>query len=206
VLAAGGRWSGYAGWRRTFRSLAIIVTAFSIGHSLTLIGGALFGWELPTQPVEILIAVSILISAIHAWRPLFPGREALVAGGFGLVHGLAFATLIGQIGLDPWQTALSILGFNLGIELIQLLVVAAVMPALIWLARTEHYRPVRTAGAAIAAVAAIFWIIERATGQDFAPARFVDAALGYAPWLFLLGLIASGAALLRTLSSASRTS
>ncbi len=206
LLAAGRRWGGYAGWRRTLRSLAIIVTAFTLGHSLTLIGGAFLGWELPAQPVEILIAVSILVSAIHAWRPIFPGREAWVAGGFGLVHGLAFATLIGRIGLDPWQKALSILGFNLGIELIQLLVVTAVMPALTLLARTEHYRPFRLALAAIAALAAILWIIERAMGEDFAPAQLVDAALGYTPWLFLLALSLSAALLAwRRIRPASRT-
>ena len=207
LLAAAGRWGGYAGWRRTLRSLAFIVTAFTIGHSLTLIGGAVFGWELPAQPVEILIALSILISAIHAWRPLFPGREALVAGGFGLVHGLAFATIVSRIGLDPWQKGISILGFNLGIELIQLLVVAAVMPALILIARSDHYRAIRSAAAALAAIAAILWIIERASGQDFAPARLVDSALGYSPWLFALGLaVAIAIWLWRQISSALRTS
>ncbi len=207
LLAASGRWSGYAGWRKTLRSLAVIVTAFTIGHSLTLIGGAFLGWELPAQPVEILIALSILISAVHAWRPLFAGREAWVAGGFGLIHGLAFATIIGRFGLDPWQKAQSILGFNLGIEMIQLLVVAAVMPSLILLARSDHYRLIRPVMAAIAGLAAIFWVIERASGRDFAPARFIDAALGYAPWLFALGLAAAAISLLRIrMRSASRTS
>ncbi len=106
-----------------------MVTAFTIGHSITLIGGAFFGWALPSRPVEVLIAISILVSAIHACRPLFPGREAWVAGGFGLVHGLAFATLIGRFGLEPLQKAQSILGFNLGIELVQLGVVLAILPA-----------------------------------------------------------------------------
>ena len=206
LLAAAGRWAGYAGGRKTWRSLALIVTAFTIGHSATLIGGAFLGWQLPARPVEILIALSILISAIHAWRPLFAGREAVVAGGFGLVHGLAFATIIGRFGLDPWQKAQSILGFNLGIELVQLIVVALVMPALILLARSDHYRHVRPAGAAIAGIAATLWIIERTSGRDFAPARLVDNALGYAPWLFLLAFVAAIAVLLRQrLSSASRT-
>lgn len=207
LVAAGRRWAGYASWRKALRSLAIIVTAFTIGHSTTLVGGAVFDWRLPVQPVEILIALSILISAIHAWRPLFPGREALVAGGFGLVHGLAFATIIGRVGLDPWQKALSILGFNLGIELIQLLVVAAVMPGLILLARSRHYPPIRLGAATLAAVAASFWIVERARNEDFVPARLIDSALGYAPWLFAVGLAASAAmSLWRRISSVSRTS
>jgi HupE / UreJ protein len=91
-----------------------IVTAFTLGHSLTLLAGAL-GWlRLPGQPVEILIAVSILVSAAHAQRPLFPGREAQVAAGFGLVHilvhGLAFTGTLAGLHLSAGPLALSILG------------------------------------------------------------------------------------------------
>lgn len=183
LLAAGRRWNGYGGLRHTIHRLVAVVTAFTIGHSLTLIGGAFFGWRLPPQPVEIGIAVSILVSAIHAWRPLFAGREAYVAAGFGLVHGLAFATLIGRFGLEPLQKAKSILGFNLGIEVVQLLVVAAVMPALVLLARTRFYPRVRIAGAALAGIAALAWIAERSMGVENPIGRAIDLGLGHAPWL-----------------------
>jgi hypothetical protein len=193
LLAAGARWNGYGGLRYTARRLVAVVTAFTIGHSLTLIGGAFLGWRLPTQPVEVAIAASILVSAIHAWRPLFAGREAWVAGGFGLVHGLAFATLIGRFGLDPLQQAKSILGFNIGIELVQLLVVAAVMPTLVLLARTRFYPGVRATGAALAGVAALAWIVERLFAAENPVGRAIDAGLSHAPWL-LVGL--TGLALL----------
>ena len=162
LLAAGGRWQGPSGRRQTIRHLLWIVSAFTIGHSVTLIGGAVFGWALPSQPVEIGIALSILISAIHAARPLFPGREALVAGGFGLVHGLAFATVIGNFALEPFDKAIAILGFNLGIEAVQLIVVAVVLPLLLWLAAKPAYQHVRLAGALLSGAAALFWIWERA--------------------------------------------
>jgi hypothetical protein len=184
VLAAGRRWNGYGGWRHTLRTLVAVVSAFTVGHSVTLIGGAFFGWQLPVQPVEVGIAVSILVSAIHAWRPLFPGREAFVAAGFGLIHGLAFATLIGRFGLDPMQKAKSILGFNLGIELVQLMVVAAVMPALVMLAHTRWYAVFRPAGAVLAGVAATAWILERSLGVDNPVGRAIDTGLNHAPWLF----------------------
>jgi len=207
LRAEGRRWQGYAGWRNTLRSLVSVVTAFTIGHSLTLIGGAAFDWRLPAQPVEILIALSILVSAVHLWRPLFAGREALVAGGFGLVHGLAFATLIGHIGLDRWQQALSILGFNIGIELVQLLVVASVLPGLVLLAASRFYPPAKNAAAAFAALAAACWIVERASGQDFAPARAIDALLGLAPYAAApLALLGAAAILIRRFTAASRTS
>jgi len=80
------------------------------------------GVRLPGQPVEVLIAVFILVSAVHAVRPLFPGRTAWVAAGFGSVHGLAFASTLTNLHLGIGSMALRILGFNLGIELLQLLV------------------------------------------------------------------------------------
>ncbi|TVV71744.1 HupE/UreJ family protein [Sphingomonas solaris] len=182
LLAAGRRWGGYAGLHQTARRLLAVVTAFTIGHSVTLIGGAFFGWQLPARPVEVGIALSILVSAIHAWRPLFAGREALIAGGFGLVHGLAFATIIANFGLEPLAKAQSILGFNLGIELVQLAVVACVMPALLLLAQTPAYAPFRTVGAGLTAVAAVAWIVERVSGTPNPVAEGIDGALGYAPW------------------------
>ena len=196
LIAVAGRWGPYGGLRHTARRLAGVVSAFTVGHSITLLGGAFLGWQLRTQPVEVAIAVSILVSSVHAWRPLFAGREPWVAGGFGLVHGLAFATLIGRFGLEPLQKAQSILGFNVGIELVQLAVVAAVMPALILLARTPRYPALRMGGAVFTGVAAIAWIAERAGGGANPVGRLIDQGLGYAPWLVLLLTLGAVAATL----------
>ncbi len=114
LLAVGNRWGGFRGMKPSFVQLFKIVTAFTLGHSLTLLIGG-FGWlRLPGRPVEILIAVSILVSAVHAVRPWFAGWEPWVAGGFGLVHGLAFASSIAGFGFSPWHMAMTILGFNSG--------------------------------------------------------------------------------------------
>ena len=156
------RWSGYGGLRRSAGNLLRIVSAFTIGHSVTLLAGSI-GWlRLPGRPVEVLIAVSILVSALHAMRPLFAGREAWVAGGFGLVHGMAFAGALGELRLDPYRLAIAVFGFNLGIELMQLFVVAMLFPWLVLLARTAMYPLVRWAGALFAMAAALGWIGERA--------------------------------------------
>ena len=164
LLAERRRWAGFGGWRYCFWRLLKIVTAFTIGHSLTLALGAL-GWlRLPSQPVEVFIAFSILVSAAHALRPIFSGREAWVAAGFGLVHGLAFATILANLNLGTSQLMLSILGFNLGIEAMQLAVVAAVLPVLAGLSRTRFYPAFRIGGAVAAAVLAVFWIWERLGG------------------------------------------
>ena len=183
LLAAHGKWGTPRNARDAVRKLALIVTAFTVGHSLTLIGAAFFGWQLPAPPVEIGIAISILISAIHAWRPTFPGREPAVAAGFGLVHGLAFATVVSRFGLGIGEKAASILGFNLGIEIVQLLVVIAIMPSLILLSRTEYYDPFRRIGAAFAAIAATAWIVERVSGTPNPLAATIDAALNHTLWL-----------------------
>lgn len=194
LLASGGRWSSYAGGRTMARRLVAVVTAFTVGHSVTLIGGAFFGWRLPAQPVEVLIALSVLISAVHALRPLFPGREGVAAGLFGLVHGLAFATLVGDYGLEPGQKAQSILGFNIGIELIQLAVVAAVAPSLAIFARTPAYPPLRVAGACFAGVAAAAWMTERLFGTENVVAGAIDSWLGHGAWL--IAALAVGAAVM----------
>lgn len=161
LLAAGGRWQGQRSGRATVKALAWIVTAFTIGHSATLILGAFFHLTLPAQPVEAGIAFSVLVSAIHAARPLFPGREPVVAGLCGLVHGMAFATLVSNFGLGAGTRALAILGFNLGIEAVQLGVVLVATPLLIALARWRHGAAVRVVLAGLTGLAALVWLVER---------------------------------------------
>lgn len=161
LIARQGHWRNSRPARATFVKLAKITIAFTIGHSLTLVGATLGGWQLPTAPVEIAIAVSVFVSAIHAIRPIFPGREPLVAGAFGLVHGLAFATLVHDAGVGLASSAIGLLGFNLGIELVQLAVVCIVMPVLVVLSRRPRYMFVRVAGGIACALAAAVWIATR---------------------------------------------
>ena len=139
--------------------------------------------RLPTQPIEILIAFSILISAIHALRPIFSGKEALVAAGFGLIHGLAFASTLADLHLESSQMALSILGFNIGIELMQLVIMALIIPSLIVLSKTEWYAVVRMTGANFAAVAAIAWIFERISGKSNLITEGVAIVATYGTWV-----------------------
>lgn len=161
----GKKWGESGGIKYSLARLLKIVTAFTIGHSVTLLIGAL-GWiRLPTQPIEIMIAVSILVSAIHAVYPVFPGKETYVASGFGLIHGLAFATILSNLQLDMGTLILSIFGFNLGIELMQLFIIAIITPWLILLSRRTFYKWFRVTGALVAAMIAIVWIIERGAGK-----------------------------------------
>lgn len=193
LLTKGRRWGRFGGVRYSLIRLLKVVTAFTVGHSITLLAGAL-GWlRLPGQPVEILIAVSILVSAGHALRPLFPGREAWVAAGFGLVHGLAFASTLAELHLPAGPMALSILGFNIGIELMQLFVIALTVPWLILLSQTPSYAAMRVSGAVLAAVAALAWIVERISAQANPLSALVSRVAHYAPWLLAgLAVVAIG--------------
>ena len=170
--------TGRAAWRIT-----TITAAFTVGHSVTLALGAL-GLPVPQQPVEAAIAVSILVAAAHAVRPLFPGREPLVAGAFGLVHGLAFSTTLSALDLSGSQLVWSLLGFNVGIELAQLAVVLLVLPPLVMLARTPVYPALRTAAASLTAVAAVGWLLARVGLST--PLGVAADSLGPAtPWVVL---------------------
>ncbi|NEU70115.1 HupE/UreJ family protein [Spirosoma agri] len=193
LLVTGGpdrrlSWGEFGGIRYSFRRILMIVSAFTLGHSLTLLLGAL-GWiRLPGQPVEVLIALSILVSAVHAFRPLFSGRtavsrEAWVAAGFGLVHGLAFAGTLINLHLDAGPMALSILGFNLGIELMQVGIITLIIPWLLLLSQTPYYGGLRRTGAVLAGVAAIAWVIERLSGEPNAVTWVVEQMARQAWWL-----------------------
>ena len=182
LLVKGKKWGGFGGTRYSIIRLLKIVTAFTIGHSVTLLVGAL-GWlRLSAQPVEILIAVSILVSAIHAIYPIFPGGEMYVAAGFGLIHGLAFASALANLHLSAGAMALSILGFNLGIEFMQLFVVIVIMPWLVLLSLTKWYKFIRITGATLAGIAALAWIWERTSGDANIISNTIVKLSQYAVW------------------------
>lgn len=200
----GVAWGEFGGSRYSLARLAKIVTAFTLGHSITLIAGALQWVRLPQQPVEVLIAFSILVTAVHAIRPMFPGRETQVAAGFGLVHGLAFASVLADLHLSAGPMALSILGFNLGIELMQLFVIALTAPWLIILSLTPAHPWVRRGGAVLAGIAAVGWILNRVSGESNWVERAMNNAPEYAPaGILILAFIALPAYFCKTLPAAS---
>lgn len=174
LLLNNKNWGTYGGWRYSLSKLIKIITAFTIGHSITLLLGTL-GWiPFRSQWIEITIAISILISAIHAYKPLFFNKEIYVASGFGLIHGLAFSTTLSVLNLEKLPLLLSIAGFNIGIELMQLGIMAIVLPFLLWLSPTPFYRPLRIGGALIASILALAWVIERWTGSPNFITQFLD--------------------------------
>lgn len=194
LLVSGRKWGNFGGIRYAFTRLVKIVTAFTIGHSLTLLVGAI-GWlRMPSQPIEVLIAVSILVSAVHAIRPVFPNREMFVAAGFGLIHGLAFANTLSDLDLDAKAMTLSILGFNIGIELQQLLVVVLTVPSLILLSKQPKiYDFIRIGTALFAGIAALAWVVQRISGADNWITEGVENMFVYGRWLMVGLAVLAGA-------------
>lgn len=161
LFAAGATWQPLDDRRQVVRNALWRITAFTAGHSISLLGASL-GWFPPGGAlVEQLIAVSVGVSALNALRPVFPRREAWVAGGFGIVHGLAFATAISELHLATAQVVVATLWFNLGIELVQVAIAAVILPLFFWWRHKPVERWVRFVLAGVALGTAIYWFITR---------------------------------------------
>jgi energy-converting hydrogenase Eha subunit E len=160
-LAAFGRWVTPRSRWGALGHLAAVVTAFTLGHSATLMMGVLLDWQLPWAMVEVTIALSVFVAAVQAWRPILGSREPIMAGVFGLVHGMAFSAVIGRQLLDPWVKFDAVLAFNLGVETVQLIVIACVAPLLIFLAPHRWYHRGRAFGSLVIGCIAAYWMIQR---------------------------------------------
>jgi hypothetical protein len=130
------------------------------------------------------------VSAVHALRPVFPGREAWITGGFGLVHGLAFGSLLATTGAHGATLAATLLGFNLGIEVMQCGLVLAFLPVLGLWVRAGGYRWLRRGGATFALLAATCWSLERGLGTGNPMASWLDAIPSHAPQIWAVRAVA----------------
>jgi len=147
------------------------VTAFTLAHSITLVA-ATMGWvHVPGPPVEAIIALSIVFVAaevVHGLRGR-PGLTArapwVVAFSFGLLHGFGFAGALAEVGLPQKAIPVALLMFNVGVELGQLVFVAAVLLAIALFKRAKLHFPQRLAYAPAYSIGtvAMFWVFERVT-------------------------------------------
>jgi hydrogenase/urease accessory protein HupE len=149
------------GWRR----LVGIVTAFTVGHSITLSLAALELVSPPAWLVEPAIALTIVVvGADNLMRG--EGRDIRIwlAGVFGLVHGFGFAAVLREFGLPPEALGWSLFGFNLGVELGQLAVVLplAVVLGALWRQRPRAARQIATYGSIVVIAGGVYWFVERA--------------------------------------------
>lgn len=140
------------------------VSAFTLAHTITLAAGAL-GWvSVPGYIVEPLIAASIAFVAIEnvlndrlsRWRPM-------VIFGFGLLHGLGFAAVLADFGLPADQFIPALIGFNVGVEVGQLAVIAAAFLAVgLWFGQKSWYRArISIPASVVIGLVGAFWVVER---------------------------------------------
>jgi hypothetical protein len=155
-------WKPVPDFREAFINVFKIVTAFTLAHSITLSLAALELIRLPSRWVEPAIAASVLVAALNNLRPVFRGRAWVVAFGFGLIHGLGFASVLTELGLSRGILGIALVSFNLGVELGQLAIVAVFLPTAFGLRRFPAYPGLllRFGSIAIALVAGL-WMIER---------------------------------------------
>ncbi|MFL6671755.1 MAG: HupE/UreJ family protein [Massilia sp.] len=139
-----------------------VVTAFTVAHSSTLTLAALHVVALPARWVESAIAASVALAALNNLVPLFPRRRPQIAFAFGLLHGFGFAGVLADLGLPRSSLALSLFGFNAGVELGQLAIVSAFVPVAFMLRRTLLYRWLLATASALIVVVAALWFVERA--------------------------------------------
>lgn len=160
-----GRWQPTPRVAGSLRSVAGVVTAFTLAHSITLSLAALGMIRADGQVVEVVIAVSVLLAALNNIRPVVTGRVWLVALAFGLIHGMGFARALQDLGLPKGQELIALLGFNLGVELGQLGVVALLFPILAGVRRHAWYpRLAMPLLSGLIALAALYWIWQRLSG------------------------------------------
>lgn len=153
--------------------VAKTVTAFTIAHSITLIGSTLGYLSLPSQPVEAIIALSIIFLAVEIVKaqrdhdthgPRLSERFPwIVAFLFGLLHGFGFAGALAEIGLPQDDVPMALLTFNVGVEIGQLFIVAIALALLAVIRNFQQswLQPVKTATSYAIGIIATYWFIER---------------------------------------------
>jgi hypothetical protein len=147
--------------RQSFKQLAWVITAFTIAHSITITLTVL-GWiQLPSLFVEAVIALSICYVALeNIFRKEIRYRSILTFV-FGLIHGMGFAGILLEMNLPKASLAVNLASFNIGIEVIQLAIVALLLPLLTLLHRWKHARAAVVGISGLAFVLGAIWLVQR---------------------------------------------
>ncbi len=171
VLVRGkGQWIPVTDLRSAFWSVFKIVTAFTVAHSITLSLAVLDVVQLPSRFVESAIAASVLITALDNLWPFLPRKRWLVAFTFGLLHGFGFASVLVDLKLPASTLILSLFGFNVGVEIGQLVLVAILVPlAYVSRASWGYRRVALGAGSVVIAAISLGWLLERSLNLQLMP-------------------------------------
>ncbi|WP_309680222.1 HupE/UreJ family protein [Polaromonas sp.] len=157
-----GQWQAAPRLGGAVKEVLKVVTAFTLAHSITLSLAALGIVSLPSRLVESAIAASVIVAALNNLRGTIEGRRWVMAFTFGLLHGFGFASVLADLGLPQGALVLALVGFNAGVEVGQLAIVAVFLPLAFWLRGTRFYRVgVLKAGSLLVAMLASWWLAQR---------------------------------------------
>ena len=160
-----GDWQPVDRFRGAFFNLLKIVTVFTFAHSVTLLLAALDFVSVPSRLVESMIALSIVLVAINNIVGKVRDGGLLIILALGLFHGLGFASVMGHLPFRMVDLLRSVVGFNIGVELGQLAIVAVLFPVLFFLRKSRHYQPLVLKGVSVVlAAVALWWFLQRAAG------------------------------------------
>jgi hypothetical protein len=164
-------WQAVGTFKEALLPVVGIVTAFTAAHTITLALAATRTISIPPAIIEPAIAVTIVLAAIDNLRPIFHGKRVLVTFLFGLIHGFGFASVLAELNMPVGQFAWTLFQFNLGIEVGQLVFVAAVTAFLFTLRELRVYAPLMIrSGSVIALAIASLWLVERIAHISIMPA------------------------------------
>lgn len=165
LLRERGRWTGTHSLRQASLQVIKVVTAFTVAHSITLTLASLEVVTLPSRLVESVIAASVVLAALANLVSAEHVKRWVMAFVFGLIHGFGFASVLSDLGLPASALVVALIGFNVGVELGQLAIVAGFVPVAFALRNTPLYRRgVLQGGSLLIALLAGWWYVERAFG------------------------------------------
>lgn len=148
---------------RGWKPLFLQVSAFTLAHSVTLALVTLGKFNAPPRVVQPLIAATIALVAIeNIWKPGYRPQRLLVVFGFGLVHGMGFASALSDLTIPSGSLLGALGGFNLGVEAGQIAVIAVALLLTGWLRDAARYRRyVAVPGSVAIGLTGVYWTVER---------------------------------------------
>ncbi len=155
-------WEPVLQFKPAFMYILKVITFFTIAHTITLTLASLQLINLPSQIVESVIALSIGLAAYHNIKPIFKGKDWLIAFVFGLFHGFGFSSVLAELGFKGEYLTLSLLGFNIGVEIGQVVIIAAIFPILYLIRTTKIYPKFLVFISGLLILISLYWCIERA--------------------------------------------
>jgi hypothetical protein len=170
MIRVHGRWQAAGDFSSVCRNVVGIVTAFTMAHSLTLSLATLDIIQLPSRLVESTIAASVVLAGLGNLYPTMMSRRWMIAFVFGLIHGFGFAAVLTDLGLPQDSLLLSLVSFNIGVEIGQLAIVAAFLPLAYLIRGSWSYPRLVLTGGSLAVIAiALIWFTERAFDLQLFP-------------------------------------